>query len=92
MTDEEVIRLCLSSHQNYVNLEADFVTIASVDHGDRLDRVSHMQGGTIADAATHMVLVIYRNQLVHAFVPYSLLSMIILKASKSQSTLTKGSH
>jgi len=89
LTDEEVICSCLSSHQSYVNITADFVTIAPVDHGDRLEKASHIHDGTIADAATHMVLVIYRNQVVHAFVPYSLLSMIIVNASRSQSLLPK---
>lgn len=92
LTFEEVVRSCLLSHSSYVKLENDYVTIASVDHGDRLDQSKHIKGETIADAATHMVLVIYRNQLVHAFVPYSLLSMIVVRASKQQEVLSTGKY
>lgn len=90
MEDLEVIRSCIDSHRSFVNLVGDQVTIAQVDHGKRLNQAHHMKGQTIADAATHMVLAIYRNQLVHVFVPYSILSMIIINASKRSALLPLG--
>ena len=92
MTDEEVVRSCLQVRQDFINLKDDYVTIAAVDHGDRLDQSKQLKGETIADAATHMVLVIYRNQMVHAFVPYSLFSMIVIKSSISQQKLCRGEN
>lgn len=88
------MRSCLLSHQTYVNLDpqTSLVTICAVDHGSRLNKANHMAGQILSDAATHMVVVIYRNQLVHAFVPYSLLAMVVQSAARRTAALTIGSY
>jgi len=92
MTDLKVIESTLSSHSSVVQITAGRVTIAQVDHGDRLKAAKHINKQTLADAASHMILVIYRNQMVHAFTAYSILSMLMVSRARHTQTITVGEY
>lgn len=85
-----MIKSCLLSHKSYVELIDDRVSIIRNDHSARLHKAGSMDAETMGDAATRMVLAIYRNQLVHVFVPYSLLAMIVMAAPQSRRALPIG--